>query len=113
MFDGDGPFRLEVIDQRAVPEHQAGDDEVLQLLNKEIRGVPRLLREVLVMRDPRQLVMRDIATELGISLPAAKSRLLRARFELKARLEKRHGKQGCGSLLMERRRTVAAYVRAI
>ena len=57
---------------------------MVQLLNKEIHGVPPLLREVLVMprRRASTVVMRDIAADLGISLPAAKSRLMRARVEL-------------------------------
>lgn len=111
-FDSEGSFRLEVVDQRALPEQAVGDDEVLHLLNKEIRGVPPLLREVLVMRDLHQLVMRDIAADLGISIPAAKSRLMRARVELKKRLEKHQGERGCGTLLRKPGRPLAAYVRA-
>ena len=112
VFDSEGSFRLEVIDQRALPEQLVGDDQVLQVLKKEIRGVPLLLREVLVMRDLRQLAMRDIAAELGISIPAAKSRLMRARFDLKKRLERHHGERGCGTLLPKRGGPLAAYVRA-
>jgi RNA polymerase sigma-70 factor (ECF subfamily) len=103
---------LEVIDQRALPEQVVGDDEVLHLLEKEIRGVPPLLREVLVMRDLRQLGLRDIAADLGISIPAVKSRLMRARVELKKRLEKHHGERGCGTLLPKAGGALAAYVRA-
>ena len=112
VFDSEGSFRLEVIDQRALPEQAVGDDEMLNLLNKEIRSVPPLLREVLVMRDLRQLVMRDIAAALGISIPAAKSRLMRARIELKKRLEKHHGESGGGILLRKRGRPLVACVRA-
>jgi RNA polymerase sigma-70 factor (ECF subfamily) len=112
VFDAEGSFRLEVIDQRALPEEVLGDDEVSRVLTKEIRGVPPLLREVLVMRDLRQLVIRDIAAYLGISIPAAKSRLMRARLELKQRLAKHHGEKGCGTLLQRSSRRKAAYVRA-
>jgi RNA polymerase sigma-70 factor (ECF subfamily) len=112
VFDSEVSFRLEVIDQRALPEQVVGDDEVLHLLEKEIRGVPPLLREVLVMRDLRQLGVRDIAADLGISIPAVKSRLMRARVELKKRLEKHHGERGCGTLLPKAGGALAAYVRA-
>jgi RNA polymerase sigma-70 factor (ECF subfamily) len=112
VFGSEGSFRLEAIDQRALPEQLLGDDEVFQVLNKEIRGVPPLLREVLVMRDLRQLMMRDIAADLGISIPAAKSRLMRARIDLKRRLEKHHGERGYGTLLQKRGGPLAAYVRA-
>jgi RNA polymerase sigma-70 factor (ECF subfamily) len=112
VFDSEGSFRLEVIDQKALPEEAVGDDEVSRMLNQEIRRVPPLLREALIMRDLRQLAMRDIAAHLGISIPAAKSRLMRARQELKLRLAKHHGGRGCGTLLHKSGRRQAAYVRA-
>jgi RNA polymerase sigma-70 factor (ECF subfamily) len=112
VFGTEGSFRLEAIDRRALPEQVVGDDEVLRLLNREIRGVPPLLREVLVMRDLNQLSLRDISLHLGISIPAVKSRLMRARGELRKRLEKRHGDRGCGTLLDIPCRSAAAFVRA-
>jgi RNA polymerase sigma-70 factor (ECF subfamily) len=111
-FDSEGSFRLEVIDQRALAEEVLGDNEVSRVLVKEIRAVPPLLRDVLVMRDVRHLVMRDIAATLGISIPAAKSRLMRGRLELRQRLAKHHGDRGCGILLQKAGRKRAAYVRA-
>jgi RNA polymerase sigma-70 factor (ECF subfamily) len=109
---GGSSRRLEVIDQRALPEQEVGEGQVLRVLIKEIRGIPPLLREPLVMRDLRQLPMRDIAGQLGISVPAAKSRLMRARLELKQRLEKHHGEHGCGTLFQKPASRRAAYVRA-
>lgn len=113
VFDAEGSYRLEVIDQRALPEQVVANDEVSRVLNREIRGVPHLLREVLVMRDLRQLLMRDVAANLGITVPAAKSRLMRARIELKKRLEKHGGVRGCDLLLQRSGGRKAAYVRAI
>jgi RNA polymerase sigma-70 factor (ECF subfamily) len=112
VFDSEGSFRLEVIDQRALPEELVGDEEVSRMLNEETRRVPPLLREALVMRDFRQLGMRAIAEQLGISIPAAKSRLMRARHELKLRLAEHHGGRGGGTLLHKSGRHRAAYVRA-
>ena len=112
VFNGEGSFRLEVIDQRALPEDSLGDAEVSLMLKREIGGVPALLREALIMRDLRQCTMRDIATHLGISVPAAKSRLMRARQELKLRLVKRHGDRGCCALFRRSSIRKAAYVRA-
>jgi RNA polymerase sigma-70 factor (ECF subfamily) len=112
VFDSEGSFRLEVIDQRALPEEVLGDSEVSRVLIKEIRAVPPLLRDVLVMRDVRHLFMRDIAATLGISIPAAKSRLMRGRLELRQRLAKHHGDRGCGILLQKPGRKRSAYVRA-
>ena len=43
-----------------------------------------------MLRDVKELSMQQVATELGISVAAAKSRLLRARSELRKRLEKHY-----------------------
>jgi RNA polymerase sigma-70 factor, ECF subfamily len=112
LFDIDGAFRLEVIDQRALPEESVGDNQVSKVLLQEINRVPRLLREALVMRYLRHLGMRDIAAHLGISIPAVKSRLMRARIELKLRLAKHHGGQSCSALFLKPGRPQAGYVRA-
>jgi RNA polymerase sigma-70 factor (ECF subfamily) len=112
VFESEVSFRLEVIDQRALPEDLVGDGEVLHVLIKEIGGVPTLLRQVLIMRDLRQIAIRDIAAHLGISIPAVKSRLMRARLELKQRLSKYHGQRGGATLLQNSSRRRAAYVRA-
>jgi RNA polymerase sigma-70 factor (ECF subfamily) len=113
LFDTDGISRLEVIDQRALPEEAVGADEVASVIFQEIHRVPRLLQEVLVMRYLGRLPLRDIAARLGISITAAKSRLMRARIELRLRLAKHQGKTGCSTLFRRSTRPQAAYVRAI
>jgi RNA polymerase sigma-70 factor (ECF subfamily) len=82
---------LELRDERPNPEAQLGNQEVSALLHREIRQLPPLLRNVLVMRDLEELSMKDVAEQLGISIVAAKSRLLRARAELRQRLERQCG----------------------
>jgi RNA polymerase sigma-70 factor (ECF subfamily) len=47
----------------------------------------------------QELPMPEVADRLGISVAAAKSRLLRARQELRNRLEKRQGSGGVATLL--------------
>ena len=61
---------------------------------REIARIPPLLRHALVLREVKQLPMPKVAEELGISIAAAKSRLLRARHELRNRLEKYCGQMG-------------------
>jgi DNA-directed RNA polymerase specialized sigma24 family protein len=46
------------------------------------------MRDVVVLRDVQELPMQDVAAKLGISIAAAKSSLLRARLELRGRMEK-------------------------
>jgi len=112
LFDADGAFRLEVIDQQPLPEEAVGDGQVCSVLLREINCIPRLLREAFAMRYLHQSAMRDIAAHLGISVPAAKSRLMRARTELKQRLAKHQGQAGCSTLFGKPRRGRVAYVRA-
>jgi RNA polymerase sigma-70 factor, ECF subfamily len=112
VFHSESSYRLEVIDQRALPDEALVDDEVSRMLHQEIRRVPALLREALIMRDLKQLAMRDIAAHLGISIPAAKSRLMRARQELKLRLASHHRSTGGTALPRKPVRRRAAFVRA-
>ncbi len=82
---------LELVDRGNSPEDQLGSKELGALINREIRRIPPLLRNVFLLRDVNELPMEEVANQLGISIAAAKSRLLRARLELKARLEKHYG----------------------
>jgi len=85
----DGEVRvMEIPDRGSTPEVELGNKEMSAVLRREIRRLPPLLRDVLVLRDLDELAMDDVAGRLGISIVAAKSRLLRARTELRQRLER-------------------------
>jgi RNA polymerase sigma-70 factor (ECF subfamily) len=71
------------------PEGELALTELKQVLRTELRRVPPLLRNVLMLRDIQELPIADVADALNISIPAAKSRLLRARAELRLRLQRR------------------------
>jgi RNA polymerase sigma-70 factor (ECF subfamily) len=79
---------MEVADQCATPEVSLSVKEFSGLLQQEIGRLPPLLKRVLVLRDVEELSTSEVAGRLGISPPAVKSRLLRARAELRNRLEK-------------------------
>jgi RNA polymerase sigma-70 factor (ECF subfamily) len=81
------------------PEGEFAFDQMKCVLRKEIRRIPPLLRNVMVLRDIMELPMTDVASELGITVPAAKSRLLRARTELRSRLMRYTERAGSQSLL--------------
>ena len=78
----------EVMDCRETPEERFKAIEFSALLKREIRRLPPILREVLVMRDVQELSTDEAAHRLRITGAAVKSRLLRARLELRNRLEK-------------------------
>jgi RNA polymerase sigma-70 factor (ECF subfamily) len=81
------------------PEATLGRTQVAQILRHEISRIPPLLRHVFVLRDVQQLPMPHVAQKLGISVAAAKSRLLRARVELRNRMEKHQGRLGPATLM--------------
>jgi RNA polymerase sigma-70 factor (ECF subfamily) len=89
---------LELVDQCLTPEAELGTKELSGLLQREISRIPPLLRNVFVLRDVNELPMPVVAEKLGISVAAAKSRLLRARLELRQRLEKHCGVHGHATL---------------
>jgi RNA polymerase sigma-70 factor (ECF subfamily) len=83
--------RLELADPAESPEQSLGRGQVEALLRREVNGIPPLLREPLLLRESHRLPLADVASRLNISEAAAKSRLLRARRELRARLSRHHG----------------------
>jgi len=95
---GDERATLELVDGGRGPEKELGSKELGQLIQKEIRRIPPLLRNVFVLRDVNELPMPQVAERLGISVAAAKSRLLRARLELRSRLEKHCRAHGSATL---------------
>ena len=97
-IEGEARPLLQLRDPAEGPERDLGRREVNELVRREIARIPPMLRNALVLRDVNQLPMPEVAGELGISLAAAKSRLLRARHELKSRLEKYYGEMGPATL---------------
>ena len=90
---------FELHDGNATPEESLYRREISDLVRREIGRIPPALRQALVLREVEQLPMPEVAEQLGISLSAAKSRLLRARHELRRRLEKCCGAMGAEALI--------------
>jgi RNA polymerase sigma-70 factor (ECF subfamily) len=63
---------------------------------RRVRGaaaqLPPLYRHVLILRDIEELNLRETADSLGLSVPAVKSRLFRARRRLSAALRVEQGR---------------------
>jgi len=68
------------------PEGELAFRQLTEVLETEVRRVPQLMRNVMLLRDIQGLPMRDVADQLGITVSAAKSRLVRARTELRLRM---------------------------
>ena len=71
------------------PEGELAFRELKHMLRREIGHVPPLFRSVMMLRDIQELPMMEVAETLQITVPAAKSRLLRARTELRHRIRQR------------------------
>src|SRR5471032_3261994 len=88
----------EVADWSPNPEQQYNQAELKEILSKTIQGLPPSFRTVFVLRDVEGLSTEETAEALELSIPAVKSRLLRARLQLRERLsryfQKREGTNG-------------------
>jgi RNA polymerase sigma-70 factor (ECF subfamily) len=104
-------IRIELVAQMMDPEDELGDQQIDRLLRREISRIPPLLRNVMLLYDVEELPMPEVAARLGLSVPAAKSRLMRARVEMRARLSKHCGQRGHGSLTRKAKYSRAAYAR--
>lgn len=91
-------IKLDLPDLLASPEQALGREELGRVLHTEIRRIPPLLRQVFILRDVEERPMEEISQILGISVAAAKSRLLRARLELRNRMRKHMGAMGLATL---------------
>jgi RNA polymerase sigma-70 factor (ECF subfamily) len=74
------------------PEEAAARDEESRLLRAAVGSLPKTLRIVVEIRDLQDRSIKETASLLGISVGAAKARLLRARGLLGGRLSVRWGR---------------------
>jgi RNA polymerase sigma-70 factor (ECF subfamily) len=79
---------MQLADQTDSVELTLGNTELSGVVRREIAKLPPLLRDVLVLRDLDLLPTEEVANRLGISAAAVKSRALRARAELRERMER-------------------------
>lgn len=82
----EGSMPREVADWSPNPEQLYGQSELGDILKKTIQGLPPGFRTVFVLRDVEGLSTEETAEMLDLSVPAVKSRLLRARLQLRERL---------------------------
>jgi len=81
------------------PEKRYTQTEMREILDKAIKSLKPIFRVVFILRDVEELSTEETAEALGLSIPAVKSRLLRARLELREKLTrifKRKGEQILG-----------------
>ncbi len=78
----------EIVDWEENPEQSYARKELQQILIRAIQHLEPGYRTTFVLRDVQDLSIQETATLLNLSVPAVKSRLYRARLELRERLNK-------------------------
>ncbi len=92
----EGSMPREFADWSPNPEQLYGHSELSDILRKTIQGLPSSFRTVFVLRDVEGLSTEETAEMLDLSVPAVKSRLLRARLQLRERLNRYFKKEKNG-----------------
>ncbi|HME00874.1 MAG TPA: sigma-70 family RNA polymerase sigma factor [Terriglobia bacterium] len=89
---GRAPVLREIEDWGDNPEQRYARVELQSILDSVIERLEPMYRAVFVLRDVENFSTEETAEMLNLSVPAVKSRLLRARLQLRERLNKFFGK---------------------
>jgi RNA polymerase sigma-70 factor, ECF subfamily len=76
------------------PEQRYSREELQEILDRAVEGLKPDFRTVFILRDIEELSTEETAEALGISIPAVKSRLLRARLALREKLTRQFKRKG-------------------
>jgi RNA polymerase sigma-70 factor (ECF subfamily) len=76
------------------PEKLYSQEELQRILNDAVADLKPDFRVVFTLRDIEELSTEETADALGISIPAVKSRLLRARLALREKLTRQFKRKG-------------------
>ncbi|MGD1093515.1 MAG: RNA polymerase sigma factor [Bryobacteraceae bacterium] len=76
------------------PEDRYSREEMREILDHAVESLKPDFRTVFVLRDIEELSTEETAETLGISVPAVKSRLLRARLALREKLTRQFKRKG-------------------
>lgn len=76
------------------PEQKYSQAEIREILAKAVESLPSIFRAVFALRDIEELSTEETAAVLNLSVPAVKSRLLRARLRLREKLTRYFKRKG-------------------
>ena len=76
------------------PEQRYSREEMQRILDEAVDDLKPDFRTVFVLRDIEELSTEETSEALGISVPAVKSRLLRARLALREKLTRQFKRKG-------------------
>jgi RNA polymerase sigma-70 factor (ECF subfamily) len=87
VADGEDERPFEIGDEKLSPDARADRNEKGELIQKAIDSLPADQRAVVVLRDIEGLSYEDIAEATGLNIGTVKSKLSRARQELREKLK--------------------------
>lgn len=76
------------------PEQRYSREEIRQILDEAVDSLKPSFRTVFLLRDVEELSTEETAEALNLSIPAVKSRLLRARLQLREKLTRFFKRKG-------------------
>jgi RNA polymerase sigma-70 factor (ECF subfamily) len=76
------------------PEDLYSREELATILDQAVKGLKTAYRTVFILRDIEEMSIEETAETLGLSISAVKSRLLRARLQLREKLTRQFKKKG-------------------
>jgi RNA polymerase sigma-70 factor (ECF subfamily) len=76
----------EFADWREIPSDALEHRELREALARALRALPDIYRSVFVLRDVQKLSIRETANLLGLTEAGVKTRLLRARLQMREAL---------------------------
>ena len=91
---GEEEVTREIAVWEATPEERYSRDELRRILDEAVAGLAPIYRTVFQLRDVDELPTEETAELLGLSIPAVKSRLLRARLQLRDKLTRQFKRKG-------------------
>jgi RNA polymerase sigma-70 factor, ECF subfamily len=86
---GPGERILDIADQAPNPEHRVAKRQLLLFLQAELEALPPQMREAVTNYYDENYSLREAATELGLSVAGANSRLVRGRKRLRSSFERK------------------------
>ncbi len=76
-------FPKDFADWREIPSEELQRKQLREALRRALDALPQKYREVLILRDIQHLSIQETAQVLGITEGSVKTRLLRARFQMR------------------------------
>lgn len=80
------------------PEQHYSREEIANILDEAVQSLKPAYRTVFVLRDIEEMSIEETAEALGLSISAVKSRLLRARLQLREKLTRQFKRKGDDAL---------------